>query len=1729
MSTASVLLSALAGLLGNVVTSGKLPFGLEPYRRWAPVALVVGLVLVMVVALLQLFVERHEDAPEPEQEAGARRTWLVVPVASGCLALLVLALRATKSVPSGLGTASVLLVVVTSAGTCVFVSARFLWWRRQPKPFPAALRRLLDRQRATASLQHEYNYWDGTAPPMPDIYVEQRTEYLLPSPMAARNKDRAGPLTLAQMLHASRFSVVVAEPGVGKSTSVARVLQEQSAWWLNARRTAKPEDAPYGPSVPIALPANLHGCDSLPEAMAMECRLLTGLEAPARMFDVPPPGGRSWLILLDGIDQILLTQERKGVLARLGGWIEQAPTSYRFMITTRPLLGGELGRLGTDHVGWYVLQRFDEAGLRKFITQWVAYRRDHHVSGIEAAPITVERFMASVSSASLSSLARTPLIATITALVLEWSQETDLPASRAGLYERYVQQLLTSRELQTMPPSPEFSAAGAVGGRAWNWLRDNIRALLEGVADRHLSPTSPSVTKCAIAWIKERSGGLLDAVPGWETALSRLLTATSLIVPSSGGLRFVHPSFAEYLAAGPRAEAFDLDTWLADALSPDSRNLALFILARLPQTAARPSGHRLADTLVEMLLERGRMETCVAGAIAADGIEMSDPLRRRVIADLARQLAQEDQTTAEAIRVLIDLTTDPQVLERLTRFVEDAGNPDWVRADTAEELCGVARETGIRLLRHVLETADDSWLKYRILLLLIDFGEATDDEKARAGRHDLTVLDVDTSSVSAGHWVRQIAGSTTVLPRHRLFAVLAMAQRRESGWDEHFADVILDDALTVEERLEAGRVVARMTTPDRAEPEGVSLLRRIADSEERSLDISVPLLAALAAEQDQAARQKLNGLARTGGREFAERFPFAAAWEVSAGTRSSELSSQVTEGTARGHVPEVWGGVPPRNAHFIGREELLARLRESITTGVTAILPVTLHGLGGIGKTQLALEYAYRYLADYDLVWWIPSDQPFLVRSSLASLATHLGLPHANTTGVEEAARAVLDALRRGDPYSRWLLIFDNAWGPEGLYDVIPDGPGHVLITSRDARWTDVANTVNIDVLTRRESVEFLSARTARVITEPAADRLAEELGDLPLALEQAAAFQVETGTAADEYLALLREHTGEHLDEVGSAEYPTSVSAAWTLSIEKLREDQPEAVELLRCCALFGADPIPRAIFRRPARGDITPPLTLLVDDPLKLARAIRALSYYALARVDHARNTIQLHRLVQAVVREEMTGAERQRMRSDARLLLAGYASGDPADPETWNTYSSALAHVEPLGVEESTDPAVREFALDVIRYLHLSGAYDVARSMVERLIAAWSTEPDEDGLDIALAHQLFGDILRALGDYQAAYDVDTATLARLESTVGREHEATLRSMVSIATDMRGRGEFAAARIRDEEALFHCERLYGTDDPETCRVLNKLALDFALSSDFQGAKALHERAYQASLSLPPGGETLLLSTRSDLARATRLCGDYSEACDVGEVAYAQSVGKLGPEHPWTLRTAIDLSTALRRSGDFGASLDRARDVHARIVRRLGTDHPDALAAATCLAMSLRVAGELDAALDLTADTARRATNVYGADHPYTLGHTGNLALLHRLSGDAREGGRLNESVLAALDATLGRDHHFSLTVAANLAGDLAALGDVAAAARLGREILPRLRTLLGETHPMTLACAANLSADLTELGETDEGETLREATLRVYAQRLGPDHPAVQSARQGRRLDLDFDPLPI
>jgi NB-ARC domain len=345
--------------------------------------------------------------------------------------------------------------------------------------------------------------------------------------------------------------------------------------------------------------------------------------------------------------------------------------------------------------------------------------------------------------------------------------------------------------------------------------------------------------------------------------------------------------------------------------------------------------------------------------------------------------------------------------------------------------------------------------------------------------------------------------------------------------------------------------------------------------------------------------------------------------------------------------PRIWGDVPPRNPGFTGRDQLLGAVRSALVSGDRVVVQA-LRGMGGVGKTQLVIEYAHRYASDYDITWWIGAEQPELIVTQFAALGAALGClqPGAEDTAVRHT---VLSELSRRE---RWLLVFDNVVDPEHIMPWLPSGgSGHVLITSRTVvGWDDIAETVEIDVLERGESVLMLRRRV-QGLEEADASQVAAAVADLPLAVAQAAAYLARTGRPAAEYVTMVEERAADILNEGRPPSYPLPLAAVTILSLDRLEADSPAAAQAVRLCAFLAPESVPAEWFAD-AAGQLPGPLKSAAADPLAWGRVLARISEQALARIGP--QGLLMHRLTQAVIRTRMTPREAAQSWNAAAILL-------------------------------------------------------------------------------------------------------------------------------------------------------------------------------------------------------------------------------------------------------------------------------------------------------------------------------------------------------------------------------------------------------------------------------------------------------------------------------------------
>jgi tetratricopeptide (TPR) repeat protein len=911
-------------------------------------------------------------------------------------------------------------------------------------------------------------------------------------------------------------------------------------------------------------------------------------------------------------------------------------------------------------------------------------------------------------------------------------------------------------------------------------------------------------------------------------------------------------------------------------------------------------------------------------------------------------------------------------------------------------------------------------------------------------------------------------------------------------------------------------------------------LDRLDAGERWFVEIQATVLQALSGRYLPLAGRIQGLVAPATGREPPAHTTGAANQPVEVGMSPQESGPATTQIPTTGSVPRsavkvpaVWGNVPPRNPNFTGRVELLAELRKRLTEGTTAVLPEALHGMGGVGKTQVVIEYVYRNSGDYDVVWWIPSERPAQVASSMFALAGKLGLDVSETGTV---VPAVKEALRVGTPYAKWLLIFDNADIPDDVRPNFPQGgPGHIVVTSRNNQWASVAKALEVDVFRRDESQSLLTRR-APTLSPAESDALAEVLGDLPLAIEQAAAWLAETGMQAQEYLSLFEEKKIELMEISPPVDYQLPVAAAWNVSLDHLNRTRPAALRLLQLCAFLAPEPISRSLLAVSQGIRLSPDLATVLKDPIQLGRAIREINRYALARIDHAKNTIQMHRLVQAVLIERMTPEERVAMRHSAHQLLAANNPQQPDDRDRWAVYAELYPHlVASQAITDAEEDWVRDLVIGEAKYHMLWGNPTESLAISQRAYDAWrETLGDSAPYTLEIGRWL-GFTLFSVGRYQEAAELNARLLASYQETGDELPEALLEAMQAVASDRRVEGQFQESVELSRDVYDRCVQLFGDDDPLTLNAAHNLAVSLRLAGLFEAARQIDQDTWDRKVQVFGQNHEESIRAQRGVLIDRRQLGDYLASRDEFVRLAETYVESLGERDPQTVETNRSLSVTLRKAGQHERALRVSEDALRRYEQAFGPDNPGTMSAALNLSLDLRQAGRLEEAETVATVNFQRFRDALGKTHPHSLAAGGNLAIILRLKGAIQQARDINEATLERLRSRLGPDHVLTLSCATNLASDIFAIGDPETAQHMDNENLERYRSALGPDHPSTLAAALNLAIDQRELGRTDEAYALHDETLVRYRQVLGPDHPATRDATQWERANCDMDPMPL
>ncbi|MFD7677099.1 tetratricopeptide repeat protein [Streptomyces sp. NPDC060187] len=822
--------------------------------------------------------------------------------------------------------------------------------------------------------------------------------------------------------------------------------------------------------------------------------------------------------------------------------------------------------------------------------------------------------------------------------------------------------------------------------------------------------------------------------------------------------------------------------------------------------------------------------------------------------------------------------------------------------------------------------------------------------------------------------------------------------------------------------------------------------------------------------------------------------------------RTTVLPPEALKEAAEAQAPPDLTNIPYPHG-FVGRAEQLTKLDDAFARSGEVVVQA-IHGLGGVGKSTLAAHWA-RTRSCGSPQWWITAESAEALDRGLTDFALAVR-PVLRTVGMgsDELREWALQWL---GSHRDWLIVLDNVHAPadvRGLLDRIGRS-GRVLITSRRSTgWHQLATTIPLDVLGEGEAVELFTRILDR--DGPSADGVDEvcaELGRLPLALEQAAAYCAETGVSPRDYLTLLQDRPAEMFATTAEGgDGDRTIARVWSLTLDRLAKTPP-ALDAFHVLAWFAPDGIPRHLLDDLAYpAQIRPKITEFLlpcqegtgslhrrmhdwgrslvkqaADPLALNRALGRLVAYSM--ITERDGALGMHRLVQALARTPAPRDPHRRSQDIAaarriaeRALLKALPT-NVSEPSSWPTWLELLPHAVALTEHTPADlesAATGEMLSRTSVFQRDHGAYAAALRTAERACAITERYEETDSHTVIHGREVLASAYAKAEKPARALPMRERIFADFTRTLGPDHDCTLTAQYILATTYLSAGDPARGISMLERNLANRERVLGPEHPKVLISRISIAEAYDNAGEPELALSLHESNLADAVRLLGPDERNVLAARESLSRALIAMGDKERALALAEENLAESERILGPEHPETLKTrGLLAQTYEETSGPASALPILERNLAGR-ERTLGTDHPATLTSRNNLANAYQSVQDFDRAIRIHQRNLDDRERLFGTDHPATLATYNNLGAAYQNSGDP-------ETAVPLLErAYSGRKRAF------------------------------------GPDHPQTLTSCQNLAIAYLNSGHPDPAVTLLEDTLADFQRALGPQHQKTRTARE-------------
>jgi tetratricopeptide (TPR) repeat protein/transcriptional regulator with XRE-family HTH domain len=789
--------------------------------------------------------------------------------------------------------------------------------------------------------------------------------------------------------------------------------------------------------------------------------------------------------------------------------------------------------------------------------------------------------------------------------------------------------------------------------------------------------------------------------------------------------------------------------------------------------------------------------------------------------------------------------------------------------------------------------------------------------------------------------------------------------------------------------------------------------------------------------------------------------------QASKPTPSGQSTPLIPEST-----PRLWNIPYRRNPFFTGREDVIQRIHAALLANRTVAMTQTqaITGLGGIGKTQTAVEYAYRYRDEYQAVFWARADTRETLIADFMAVADLLHLPEQH----EQDQRRVVQSVRRWlNDHEGWLLILDNVEDVQMIGDFLPEASnGHILLTTRAQALGTVAERIDLEQMEAGEGALLLLRRAGIIGREAPLDsmtyaywekaqQIARLMDGLPLALDQAAAYIEETACGLSGCLERYQTHRRQLMQRRGRAfaTHPESVTTTWSLAFAKVEQANAAAADLLRLCAFLHPDAIPEEIIVQGAP-ELGPILEAVAIDPFMFDEAILQLRKFSLIRRDPQARILSLHRLVQAVLKDQMD-AQTERLWAE-RAVRATNRAFPEVDYTTWQQCRRCLPHAR----------------------------------ICQELIAQWQIHTPQAA---QLLHKA-GTYLRDREQYEEAASLLRQALAMREQLFGTTHPDVAQSAHQLASLYWLRGQFEQAEPFFLQAIAIRKQTLGPDHPAVADCLNDLALLYGNQGRYEQAEALYHQALSLYERDPQADSRALANCLNNLAVLYHFEGKYSQAEPLLLRALDIWERRIGSAHPDMTFVLHDLGYQYYRTGKYEQAEAFFRRALAMREQTMGSQHSETAYTLDNLALVYMEQGKYEQAEPLLQRALAIREHALGSEHSYVGQTLNHLGLLFYHQGKYSQAEALLSRSLAIRERALGAAHPDVASTLYTLARVYSAQRKYARAEPLFQRTLAIWEQAYGGVHPDIRSCLRHYADLLRQTNRSSEAEALEERAAAMH-----------------------------